>query len=200
VFDFLADFGHLLAGPSIYEYIAGPVGDRVTLIYDVLTWGLGVSLTVFGTYRMIRRGQWDRLAIGAGVLLGAGAICTIGGPDSIRPQHERYGMFLIVPSMVYMACCLQTLIPSGSRETWLPRGSLVLALTLAVCGSSLWGFRRFYFDVLRTTGGSAHLTYRTAAIEPKQRAMAIILRDLASDPARPPSGAGRRVPIIADGW
>lgn len=200
VMRFLADFGHLLAGPSIYEYIAGPIGDRVTFTYDVLAWGLGLSLATVGTRRMARRERWELLAIGAGVLLGAGAICTIGGPESIRPHFERYGLFLIVPSVVYLSCCLRTLIPSVRRVTWLPRGSGVLALTLVVCWSSLWGLQRYYFDVFQITGGSSHPTFRTAAIEPKARALAIILQDLASSPVRPPSGAGRPVPIITDGW
>jgi hypothetical protein len=55
----------------------------------------------------------------------------------------------------------------------------------------LLGLQRHYFGPLRETGGSSHLTFRTAAVEPKQQ---VLERALAGVPP------GARLSLLAEDW
>jgi hypothetical protein len=139
----------------------------------------------------------------------------VGGPEVIRPHRERYGMSLVVPTIVVISCLISSLIPEAADV----RSRVVRLEYLAVVSAGCWGllysFHVNYFNALRTTGGQSHLAFRAADVEPKQQAWELILADLshpragdgstdhgstagAADRAATPRGPV--TPVIAENW
>ena len=71
----------------------------------------------------------------------------------------------------------------------------MLAGVLLAGGASLAGFRVYYLDAIRATGGESHVCFRTDRVEPKAQLMALIADDVARPEAAP--GGGR---IVAEDW
>ena len=214
---FLGHYGRLISGITLYEFVVGPVSLRTRYLHDGTFWGLFVTLIVFGGRCLIRDRRWDRLAVIAGLFLGALSFYLITGPDAIQPHRERYGMFLIVPTTLLIACLVSALLP-GSDKNPLQIARQVGFLVLLVLGwMMLYSFKVHYFDALLASGGESHLTFRTSQIEPKQQAIQLILDDIArlkqgaardednapsqGDPIAPIGGGIDRVqPVLAENW
>ena len=54
------------------------------------------------------------------VALGASALglYVVAGPESIRPHSERYGMFLVTPTVLGVACLIRSLMPESPQPWW----------------------------------------------------------------------------------
>jgi 4-amino-4-deoxy-L-arabinose transferase-like glycosyltransferase len=214
---FLGHYGRLISGITVYEFVAGPLSPRTRDLYDAAFWGLFVTFLLFGGRSLIRDRRWDRLALVAGLILGALGLYLVRGPDVIRPGYERYGMFLIVPTTLVIACLVASVLPIPEDDRLPIARQRCFAFLLVLGWIMLYSFKVHYFDPLRATGGASHVTFRTARIEPKQQAIDLILRDVAlskqaaaSAPEHPqppghskaPIGGGvlSVQPILAESW
>jgi hypothetical protein len=214
---FLEHYGRLISGLSLYEFVVGPLMPRTRTLYDGAFWGLFLALLVFGGLRLIRGRRWDRLALIAGLVLGAMSLYLVTGPEVIRPHRERYGMYLVVPTILVIASLIDAVLP-GSDEARLRNARQAgFAVMLVLGWIMLYSFKVQYFDGLTATGGESHLAFRTSRIEPKQQALRLVLEDLArmrqaaardEDGAQSPGGPNELIsrgvvsvqPIVAENW
>jgi hypothetical protein len=114
------------------------------------------------------------------------AFYAFAGPQALRPHAERWGLCLIVPGTLFLARGLTAWIE------WMPRmRRLTIAALTLVAASVLTSFYVNYFREFAITGGRSHLTYITAATEPKQQALEQILARAAGP---------NRVTIITQQW
>ena len=161
-------FGRLFSGATIYQYFSSP--DLDTLPYDVVISVVAVA-TVVGLYFALRRPQ---PALDCGLLLAWLTSVLLhyafGGPDAIRPHLERWGLCLIVPTLLVVARALAAWIERFPQMRWVPVGAAA-----ALAALQLASFRTNYFGEFQTTGGRSHRTFVTAKIEPKQAALESIL-------------------------
>ena len=190
---FLGHYGRLISGLTLYEYVVGPVAQRTQDRYDGAFWGLFLALVGLGVPHLVRSRRWDRLALIAGLVLGALALYLAAGPEIIGPHHERYGMYLIVPTILVTACLISALLPDSDGAGCRIARQLAFAVMLAGAWVWLFFFNVHYFDALRATGGESHRTFRTAEVEPKEQAVRLILADIA---LRNPA-TGRRADIAS---
>jgi hypothetical protein len=215
VLPFLAHYGRLISGLTLYDYEVGPVSPHTRAWYDTAFWGLSLLMFVFGVPRLVRLARWDQLALVIGLVLGALGLYVVGGPEVMRPHRERYGMYLILPSVLVAACLISAMLPRP--EGWGSRTVRPLAFVVMIAGGwvLLWSFKVHYFDTIRATGGESHVTFRTAEVEPKQQALQLILDDISrgssstnpqehvarsrGDQTRPDARADREIePVIVD--
>ena len=113
------------------------------------------------------------------VLLAAWAITlaafvVLAGPDALTPGQERFAVCLIAPTVL--------LVARGGALAWkaaAPKWRLALAVAALAGWPLLADFYVHYFRFIEQTGGEAHLTFRAAAVEPKQAALRYILADAA---------------------
>jgi hypothetical protein len=127
----------------------------------------------------------------AGWLLALAAFAVLAGPEALLPGQERYAICLVGPAVVLAARGAavwwgqkSTGKASGTRRT----AAVVLALAAAWFVAA--DFHQHYFRFIERTGGCAHQTFRTAAVEPKRAALDYIMRH------RTPGMTW----IVADGW
>jgi hypothetical protein len=183
----------LLSGTTVFTYISG--ADMPTAAMPWSTYAVRATAIGFlGMALLALVGQFERLARrateqDAALVLGWGAMLlgffVVAGPLAIAPHFERYGICLVAPAMLLLARGL---------GWWLfEMSSARLARRLIIVAAWLWA-ASFYcndFVFFWRTGGESHRTFRTAAIEPKQQALELVLRQ--RDPARP-------VRIVCDQW
>jgi hypothetical protein len=96
----------------------------------------------------------------------------LAGPLAIAPGYERYAIGLIGPAVLAIAraAALGMKMPS---QAW----RLALATTALGGWLLLADFHAHYFAFIERTGGQAHQTFRTGAVEPKAAALEIILQN-----------------------
>ena len=106
---------------------------------NVAFWAVVLGVLALGLPALIRRRQWERLALLAGLAISLVGMHLVTGPDILRPYLVRYGLYLVSPTIVAFACLVRALVPA-------PGGRLRSGLRL---GQSL--------GVLRARLGVAHL-------------------------------------------
>jgi hypothetical protein len=179
---------HLFSGATVYEYISGVDAANGALapfawLPAVCDW-LFAPVFALGAWGMIRRLVAAGTASDA-VLLVAWALVLLGfflvaGPGAIAPHLERYGICLVAPGAVVLSRGLVWWVeprqPHARAAAW-----MMLAAACLFCATFYLGY--FYF--IERTGGRSHLTFRTAAIEPKLAAMRYITAERAErEPAQ----------------
>jgi hypothetical protein len=195
---FLSLYGRLVSGASLYEFVVGPLPRATRVQYDAVFWGLFLALLALGVPRVVRSGRFESLALLGGLAAGALCLYLVAGPDVIRPHRERYGMYLVVPTILVIAGLISAVLPGrDAASAWITRPLLGAALLAVACGL-LHSFKVHYFDALRATGGESHLTFRTAPVEPKQQALRLILEDLSQRNAAPAPREGDTGVALAD--
>ena len=113
--------------------------------------------------------------------------------DALAPHFERYGIFLVAPTVFAAALLIPSLLPDVSSPRLVVFERRTLAL-LGVLGLGWLGiFQSQYLAPLAQDGGHSHLTFRTARGEPKVRALESILRELEPSPTQPTR-------IVAEDW
>jgi hypothetical protein len=191
---FVQNYLHLFSGATVYEYISGV--DAAAGFVASYAWlplasnWLFAATVAIGGWGMMRRLHADG-SPGDVVLLIGWAVMLLGfflvaGPDAIAPHLERYGICLIAPGAVVLSRGLAWWIePRQSHAraaAWLLAASGWLVAVIFYLG---------YFDFMEQTGGRSHMTFRTAAVEPKLAALRYIEAHRA---------AGERVRIVAGQW
>jgi 4-amino-4-deoxy-L-arabinose transferase-like glycosyltransferase len=214
---FLGHYGRLISGVTLYEYVVGQLSPRTRELYDVGFWGLFLALLFIGLPRLIRDQCWDRVALIIGLALGALSLYLVTGPDVIQPHRERYGMYLIVPTILVIASLVTAALPRRDEAQFRIARRAGFAVMLLLGWMMLYSFKVHYFDALETTGGESHLAFRTSQVEPKQQAIQLILDDLVRrrqaavrdhGKAQSPGNLNERIgregrsvqPVIAENW
>jgi hypothetical protein len=167
-FEFAANNGRLFNGVTVYHYFSG--ARPATVPYDaafVLVAGTllaGLLTTIFTKRPPLDVGL---VLACAGTWLG---FYAIAGPQALRPHFERWGLCLIVPGTLVLARGLAAWIE------WMPgRRRPIAGTAVLLAAALLTTFHVNYFREFATSGGRSHLTYVTAATEPKQQAFQYIL-------------------------
>jgi hypothetical protein len=164
-FELAANGARFFNGVTLYHYFSG--ARPLTLPYDAAFVVVVAALVAGFALRAADRLDRALLFACAATWL---AFFAIAGPEALRPHAERWGLCLVVPSTIVLARGLAAWID------WRPAWRLVPAsLGVLVAAALLASFHVNYFRAFAVTGGRGHLTYATAAIEPKQQALAYIL-------------------------
>jgi hypothetical protein len=183
-FEFAANNARLFNGVTIYHYFSGarpltfPYDAGFVVVVVAAFWGFLLTPAA-------RRTPLDYRLIFACTTMWVG-FYAFAGPQALRPHFERWGLCLIAPGTLVLARGLTAWIERTPRTRW-----LTIAASTLVATSLLGSFYANYFEEFATTGGRSHLTYVTAATEPKQQALEHIL-------AR--SAGPDRVAIVTQQW
>lgn len=169
--------------------------------FDLAFWAVFGTILGVGSWCLWRQRRWDRLALVAGLLISLGGMHLVTGPDILRPYFVRYGLFLVAPSVLTVACCVRAMLvkPEGGWSTVGHR--LQVSGMIGLAWIVLLGFKAHYLDHLLglMEGQESLWTLRTEVVNPKEWAVELMLQDL--DEAR---NAGLKLPeetaVLADDW
>jgi hypothetical protein len=171
-------YPRLFTGGTIYRYVAGsqswfqwplPSGRE----------GFGLDVSVFwlcllgSAWLLWRRNSrpGDRVLVAA-LALNVAAFVLVAGPQAMAPGQERFAICLIGPTVLLLARGAAIVCDAAS-----PRWRLILAAATLAGWPFLADFHTHYFRFIEQTGGQSHMTFRTAAVEPKQAALRAILAE-----------------------
>ena len=182
---FVQRFGDLFTGATIYEYISGSLvsaressGSAVRIGLESLSIVVA-GLASFALFNSIRRGKSAADAwLVAGWAASVAGFFAVAGPSAIAPHFERYAICLVAPTVLLLGRAL---------DWWMRPTTQLSAATapmlLVAAAFVLSTFKSQYFHEFKQYGGRSHLTFRTAASEPKQQAMHLIAQ--AREPGLP---------------
>ncbi len=192
---FLSNLSRCFSGATVYEYVSGAVspaaaaadssGSNLHYFAFDLSAIFVAGWFVWGLVAPQRR-RPELAWLVAGWAVGLFAFYLVAGPGGLAPNFQRYAIWAIGPAAVLASAGIATWTETQGR---VGRGSTLLAL--AIGWLMLFGFQRECLAFVRQTGGEAHRTFRTAAIEPKQAALAMILAE---------SKSAVRVRIVTSEW
>ena len=111
-----------------------------------------------------------------GVLLSLMLAYLIGGMKVLRPNTERYGIFLAVPSCYVIAVCVQALATDVRREAAFRFAVAALGIALSI------SFAVNHLAALHEPTPRRENAFRTGDVDPKQLALGAVLH--ARDPKR----------------
>jgi hypothetical protein len=200
--EFLSLFGKLFLGCGSFGLPPGPWHDRCF-------WVVFVAVLVPGTIGLARDRRWDLLALSAGLFLGVSGLFLVVGASALRLDANRYGLFLVMPTILVFAISVDRLIVAPT--TRLRRAALAAqcAALLAMGGTLLADFKVICFDANRGDSREERIwTFRNDQKDGKMRAMDLIEtdRELAAvqrarherGPAA--AGPGKTIVFVQDWW
>jgi hypothetical protein len=201
---FLAFYGRLFLG----------VGHEPRPVRDWCFWMAVLVALAFGLRPLIRNRQWDRVALLFGLLTSLGALLLVGGSEIIRPPATRYGLYLVVPSVLAFACLVNGLLIPATNPWRIAARSLQFASLLALGGMLLSSSDLSRLTKTRVLDGRASRgeesiwTFGSDEREPHRRALSLICDDFdraasgrgIREGRGGPGGAGRLVMIPAGRW
>jgi len=192
-------YPRLFTGGTAYRYLAGTHSwVEWPCAEDAQGWGIDVllfwALLAAAAWLLWRSWQRqgrreDRVLLSASALELA-AFLLAAGPPALAPGYERYAICLIGFGVVVLSrgaalctagwhgqlvcpCLLHWLTSSQCHPSRHLRRVALLAT--ALCGWLLLAdYQAHYFDFIERTGGRAHPTFRTAAVEPKLAALQLV--------------------------
>jgi hypothetical protein len=173
-------YPRLFTGGTIYRYIAGsrswfdwPLGvNQDGFGVDVVAfWLLIFSAGVILWRSWKAEGRSEDGVLLASWLLSLSAFLIFAGPKAMWPGLERFSICIIAPTIILLCRALALALYRSSSST------KMALLALSIFGwLMLADFHFHYFRFIEHTAGEAHLTFRTAAEEPKVAAMKYILK------------------------
>jgi hypothetical protein len=175
----VVDYAALFTGRDTYHWVAGypePAGqvDMIDVV-SLLPWLFCAGCAV----RMLAARGWagapDRL-LAAGWLIETTAFIVIAGPTCLEGGNGRFGLCLIVPSVLLLVRSLALL----SAE----RPAMQLASRTVVFGLSAALLASFYFCFFRcimTGSGTAYEWFQTASTDPKLQAINYVMSQCPAD-------------------
>ena len=176
-------YSRLFTGGTIYRYIAGSRSwFEWPLPADLDGWGFDVVVFWFAAFTstwLLWRSRCRPVHHAGDAFLPAAwllqfiAFIAAAGPPAMAPGYERFAIGLIGP--------ITLLLTRGAMSVWeaaASRWRFALMLTPLLGWLWLADFQTHYFRFIEQTGGESHLTFRTAAVEPKQAALDYILQNV----------------------
>ncbi|MEX2137648.1 MAG: hypothetical protein WD894_00175 [Pirellulales bacterium] len=175
---FVQRFGDLFTGATVYEYIPGTLapadesaGAAVRISLESLSIAVA-GLAAFALFNSIRRGKSAADAwLVAGWAASVVSFFAVAGPTAIAPHFERYAICLVAPTVLLLGRALDWWMRPTTQFS-----TATAPLLLVVGAFILSTFKGQYFHEFKQSGGRSHVTFRTAAIEPKQQVMDLIDR------------------------
>ena len=174
-------YPRLFSGGTVYRYIPGS--------HAWLEWpnregtdGLGADVVLFwfmlpaAVLFVLRphpkgRIRWEDRALVATWALTVAGFWLLAGPRAMVPGIERSSLCLLAPTAILASRGVS--LCYGMSPRWL---RVVLACSTLLGWVAVADFHQQYFDVFKRTGGRSEQTFRTAAVEPKQAALQIVLQ------------------------
>ena len=172
---FAQHFCDLFTGATVYEYISGTlateVSSRSAVRIGLESLGITIAgLAAFALFKSIRRGKSVvDLWLVTGWAASVAAFFAVAGPSAIAPHFERYAICLVAPTVLLLGRSLDWWMRPTTQFS-----TATAPLLLVVGAFVLSTFKSQYFHEFKEYGGRSHLTFRTAAVEPKQQAMDLI--------------------------
>jgi hypothetical protein len=187
------------------DFYVGSVSENWAKVHVLGFWGVLALAFGFGGYRLVLARRWERVALVGGLLLSVTALHVVAGSEVLGPGISRYGSFLIVPTILVVACLLESLLapPTAGWSAAIRRLQLLMVLGLG--GLMLVSVKRNWIDQETRSGVESIWTFQTDQADPKEQALESILSDIRSAgrnrPIGPPSGpALASTVIVADDW
>jgi hypothetical protein len=155
-------------------------------------WGVLAVAIPLGLRRLARDRRWDVLALFAGLAASAAGFHLVAGSNVFGLDTYRYGMFLVAPTVLAVACLLGRALdrPAAGRPGW-----KTLAVASVIGWALLASVKLTYFDYYTHGTRLSLWKPRHQRTDSKQRALQVILDDIAREP-----GAGGRRVIVAEDW
>ncbi len=94
--------------------------------------GVG-ALTAIAMVRQFRQRRWEPLALIGGTLLSVSGLFVLGGSNILQPGMTRYGLFLVTPGVLSLACVADALVV-------IPRGFGVVVRVAYAAGALALGW------------------------------------------------------------
>jgi hypothetical protein len=182
--DVLVHFVQLFSGTTSFRYVAGSAYGNLALLADLATGAAMFVALAFGSRPLWREGG-PKLAAAAGLAVSLAGAVLVAGPEILHPHFERYGLFVVAPTVVVFVFLCE------SSQTLAGRPWRLLAAA-SLGGWFLLGIYTVQFhDFFLETGGRNEYAFRTGPNEPKAAAYAVIQRD--REPDEP-------VSVVASSW
>jgi len=179
----------LFSGTTVYRFIpglgpsdvgpadgssAGPQISAVTI--DLMGWAVAM-LASYGFYRSLRSGPSRAdAAVTLACFMTVLGHFILAGPQALAPGLERYSIVLVAPCVLVVARGIAWWLgTSGSRR------QVATALFCLYAWTTLATFYFNYFRTLEHNGGTAHLAFRTAAMEPKEQVIEYVAQHRTRD-------------------
>jgi 4-amino-4-deoxy-L-arabinose transferase-like glycosyltransferase len=199
---FLSLFGKLFMGCGSFGLPPGPW-------HDGSFWAVFASAVVPGTVLLVRDRRWDLLSLFAGLFLGAAGLFLVVGASALRLDANRYGLFLVMPTVLVFAIAVDRLIVAPTTRPRAAALAVQCAVLLAMGGALLAEFKVLCFDANRGVSREERIwTLRNDAKDAKMRAMHLIEKDreLAAvqrargGQAPAVAGPGKTIVFVQDWW
>jgi hypothetical protein len=145
---FLGGIGRLYSGITTMTFVAGTPSQLAGWLASAIG---ATAILAFA----IGRSSAHRYLLG-GIVFSLMLFMAAAGPGALEPGFERYALFLVVPMIIACALGIDSLPPRLATTLAVSIAALMLALTV---GGT--------FRPLMTTGGGAHMAFRTGPVEPK---------------------------------
>jgi hypothetical protein len=171
-----------------------------------LFWGVVGSLLVAGTWTLARQGRWERLALVGSVVLSAAGLHMLEGPEILLPGLARYGIFLLVPFVLALACLASSLVVAPATPGLALVRKLQFATFLVIGFGLLLCTKHNWFDVFtfHSRDRERFLTLPAETLDPNERMAKIILKDLGSwgavDTEAGAAGRNKHLIVTEDFW
>jgi 4-amino-4-deoxy-L-arabinose transferase-like glycosyltransferase len=175
-FHFLDGYERLL----FYLYNESPISKVALGLHRWVFRGVLLILLVFGVPQLVRRRQWERLALIVGLAASLAVFHIVAGPDLLRVAlTHRYGVVFLLPTSLAIACLLSGMVPDrarpGASRPARHRLPLAIALTLG-CGLLL-STKLFLFDPRLAKIGESIWTVQADAPDQYEQALSLIRED-----------------------
>lgn len=201
--EFWSSFERMLLGTS-----SDPAPVRSWLFWVAL-----IVLIDFGLRRLARDRRWDRVAFVAGPILCAVALFVMGGSNVIQPSMTRYGLFLVTPTVLGVACLLRAILVEPRNALLAATRRCQVAAMLFVGGALLFSLdlrclNQWSFAAQKDRNTlETPWTFRTDIPPPAKRIAEIVRQDLAKGAARRNAltdvtrpGGPEPTAILAEDW
>jgi len=192
---FATSYGRMmmLMGPSF------PTG-RTLGIHDAAFWGVVLGLFLFGTCRLAADRRWDRLALIGGLIVSALGFHFVAGTKAFyftEPAGLRYGIFLVVPSCLALACLARSLLVEPVDRSSAALRGLQHATLLGLGFACLFSVNANWFGLFAGTRESIW-TFGAENKDPHRVAATALMHDL--ERAHAGRGAEAGPAVVVSQW
>jgi hypothetical protein len=196
ILNLLILYPRLFTGGTIYRYLAGShswfqgpwEANPEGIGPDIMVFWLAIIASAIILWRSWKTdGRREDGVLFITWALQLAAFFLVAGPSAMKPGVERFSICLIAPTIILLC---RAFILTWSRSS--SKIQMAIFATAALLGwFVLADFHTNYFRFIQSTGGQAHLSFRTAAEEPKAAALKYIVKN---------RRAGKTLVVASDWW
>ena len=164
--DFVLLYLRLLSGDTVLTYITGSGLGAARLPAELAIGVTLVLLLALGARRL--RPASAEAGLVAGWLATLAAFAVVVGPAGLQPHVERYGLVLLVPTVLGVTVLVRALAAPGRGWT------VAWGATVAAAAAATLALALGYFGALERTGSTSHEAFWTGPVEPKGEALRLV--------------------------